>query len=856
VLLVVSTRELVGQSTDRHSFHYHSIRFEDALFTLTKIYGVKFSYGSKEVPVDRLIALQAIDQTLTEVLDKILAPLHVRYKWIGNGITLTSIPLRQNIRGRVVDKDTGEPLEGVNVVIHEHDSILGSTTNAQGFFLIANVVVGRHTIKATCLGYEEAQQHDVLVYTGKEPMVSIGMKEAFTRLQEVIVRPEQTSGQPVNAFSLSGGRSFSVEETKRFASNFNDAARMITAYPGIQATSDFNNSISIRGNSPNSMQWRLEGVEIPGPNHFAAFGGSGGAVSMLSINLLDNSDFYSGAFAAEYGNALSGIMDMKLRKGNHEKSEKSFQLSFLGIDAAAEGPFKKGKKASYLANYRYSTAGILVNFGVLPQGAAPTYQDLSFNMSFPFSLGALNVWGVMGDGIFNQKSSFGSKDDLTTSSFISGITLLTNLNKKLSITTTVSGTHTQDKLVQNRTINTLLEETFWVRNKSESFRVSAQLNNKFSPGSLFRAGIIFSYRNYELGKRYIDFVDNKKLKTPLDSEGGTDYLQAYAQWKKNMGEKFTLNAGLHTIYAWLTQKYSVEPRVGLSYQISETGSIGAAVGLHSQLQPLTLMYQKLDQPDGTYNYPNKKLDVSKALHYVLSYDKQLQKTLHVRAEVYYQRLYQIPVYSGNSSTPYNASFSALNTESDYINSRLDVTEVLPLANTGTGENYGVEMSLDKRFSNDHYFLFTTSLYQSHYRGADGVLRNTSFNGRHIVTALAGKEYRTGVRKSNIFEWNARVSWAGNSPQTPIDVATSLTQGQQVYDYTRSYEAILPDYFRLDVHLGFRRSRARAAHIWSFDLRNFTNRQNPRYEYLNFNTQQINYQYQLGLIPVLSYRIEF
>lgn len=854
---LISGTESIAQSTDRHSFNYNSVRFEDALFTLTKVYGVKFSYGSKEVPTDRLIVLQANDKTLTEVLAKILPPLHVKYKWIGNGITLTSIPLRQSIRGRVMDQDSGEPLEGVNVVIQENDSIIGSTTDAQGYFHLANVIVGRHTIKATYLGYENSQVADVLVYTGKEPMISIGMKESSTNLQEIIIRPNQSNGQPVNSFSLSGGRSISVEETKRFASNFNDVARMITAYPGITSTSDFNNSISIRGNSPNSLQWRLEGIEIPSPNHFASFGGSGGAVSMLSINLLDNSDFYAGAFAAEYGNALSGIMDMKLRKGNQQKSEKSFQLSFLGIDAAAEGPFKKGKKASYLANYRYSTAGILAGLGVLPKGAAPTYQDLSFNLSFPLSSGALNVWSVMGDGIFNESVSFGGKNNLTTSCVIGGVTFVKNFNKSLSINGTASGTYTYDKLTQERIFsNNVLEEIRWIRNQSESLRISTQLNKKFSPGSLLRVGFVFSHRDYQIGQRFIDFTDNKKLKNPLDSDGIAQYAQAYAQWKKNLGEKFTFNTGLHGIYVLCNQKYSVEPRVGLSYQISETKIIGTAVGLHSQLQPLTLYHQKFVLPDGSVEYLNKNLDLSKALHYVLSYDWQIGKTLHARAEAYYQNLYQIPVYVGNNITPYSATFSALNTLSEYLNSRLDSSDPIPLANTGAGENYGLELSLDKRFSNNYYFLFTGTLYQSHYRGADGVQRNTSFNGQHIFTALAGKEYNTGIRKSNIFELNARVSWAGNNPQTPIDIASSLKQGQQVYDYSRSYESILPDYFRLDVHIGFRKSRERAAHIWSFDIRNFTNRQNPRFESLNFNSGKIGYEYQLGLIPVLSYRIEF
>lgn len=856
LLQLSSIRESYAQALERHSFSYASIRFEDALFTLTKIYGVNFSYGSKEVPVDKIITLQATDKTLIEVLDQLLPPLHVSYKRIGNSITLTSIPLRQNIRGRVVDKDTGEPLEGVNVVIQEYDSIIGSTTNTEGYFMIPNVAVGRHTIQATYIGYEDARQNDVLVYTGKEPVITIGMKEAFTQLQEVVVRPEQSNGQPVNAFSLSGGRSFSVEETIRFASNFNDAARMITAYPGINATSDFSNSISIRGNSPNSMQWRLEGVEIPSPNHFSSFGGSGGAVSMLSINLLDNSDFYSGAFAAEYGNALSGIMDMKLRKGNQERSEKSFQLNFLGIDAAAEGPFKKGKKSTYLANYRYSTAGILVNFGVLPEGAAPTYQDLSFNMSFPLSFGALNVWGVLGDGTFNDNSASGNGSFLTTKSLISGMTFTKNINKRLSVVTTLSGTSTQDQFVEKQAVNNASSETFRAGNKAESVRFSAQLSNKFSPGNLLRTGFIFSYRNFGLSQRYIDFADNKKLKVPLDSDGTDHYIQAYAQWKKNLGNQFTLNTGLHGMYLLQTNKYSFEPRVGLSYQISEMESIGAAVGLHSQLPLLTLMYQKFEQPDQSIELLNRDLDLSKALHYVLTYDKQFWKTFHLRAEVYYQKLYHIPVYSGVISNPYTAAFSALNVISDYLATNITRNEAIPLANEGTGDNYGVELSFDKRFSNQYYFLFTGSLYQSQYRGADGVVRNTSFNGRHIFTALAGKEYRIGLRKSNIFELNARVSWAGNSPQTPIDIANSLVQGQQVYDYARSFEVIMPDYFRLDVHVGFRKSRAKAAHIWSFDIRNLTNRQNPLNQYLNFNSQQIRYQYQLGLIPVLSYRIEF
>ncbi|MFM8913128.1 MAG: hypothetical protein ACKOE6_09470, partial [Flammeovirgaceae bacterium] len=538
-----------------------------------------------------------------------------------------------------------------------------------------------------------------------------------------------------------------------------------------------------------------------------------------------------------------------------EKTEKSFQLSFLGIDAAAEGPFKKGKKASYLANYRYSTVGVLVDIGALPSGVAPTYQDFSFNLAFPLAAGAVNVWAVIGDGVFNEKFSSGGKNYLNTTSLIGGVTLTNSVNKSTAVTTTVSATHVHDNYFSSQIVNNILTETFWTKNSGLSLRVSTQLNKKLSPRSLLRSGLILSYRDYEIGQRYIDFADNRKLKTPYGSEGVTQYAQAYVQWKKVMGDKFTLNAGLHGIYVLHNRRYSVEPRLGLSYQVSESGSLAAAVGLHSRLQPLMLYDQMFVQPDGTISYLNRNLDLSRSLHYQFSYNRQINTSLRARAEFYYQSLFRIPVYYSGSGSAYATSFSALNVFGEYLG-RTQNIDAIQLANKGTGENYGLELSLDKKFSKNHYFLFTATLYRSHYKGADGVTRNTSFNGQHIVTALAGKEYRTGVRKSNIVELSARVSWAGNNPQTPIDIASSLKQSAQVYDYSRSYESVLPNYFRLDVHVGFRKSRPKAAHIWSLDFRNFTNQQNPRYEYLNFNTQTIGYEYQLGFIPVLSYRIEF
>jgi len=839
------------------SFNLGRIRLEISLFKLKDIYGVNFSYGNNIIPLNRQIELRATDKTLKEVLDEILPAVGVTYKLVGNTISLKAIQLKQNIRGKIIDKTSGEAIAGVNVILLDLDSLVGSVTDESGIFLMRNVTIGHYSLKASFVGYEDAIERDAIVNSGKEPFITMSMRQSVVSLGEVVVRPNLVNGQPINNFSLSGGRSFSVEETKRFASNFNDPARMMTAYPGIAANNDATNSMAVRGNSPNGMQWRMEGVEIPSPNHFSAFGSSGGAISMLSLNMLDNSDFFSGAFAAEYGNALSGVMDIKLRKGNNQKSEKAFQVGVIGLDMAAEGPFKKRKNSSYLVNYRYSTLGLMENLGFFPAGAVPEYQDLSFNLAFPKGSGTTNVWGIAGNGIINEDQNGGNKSHLQTKSAIGGITHRRSFSNHSSLIVTASASANMDELTHSVIVNPQATETSSYRhNESQSFRISTQFNKKFSPRSALRSGAVFSYQHYNLTHQFIDYSNNKTMAYPLSAGGGTGYVQIYSQWKKYLNDRVTLNAGLHGIFFVLNNHYSVEPRLGLNYEVSPSENVSFASGLHSRIQPLTLYFGEVQQTDGTTYAPNRNLDFSKALHYVASYDKVIKESFHFRTEIYYQHLYNIPVYYESIGPVKYTSYSAINVTNEYINTTLQENLPFPLANTGQGKNYGLEFTFEKFFSNNYYFLITNSLFQSRYRGSDNIERNTQFNSQHIFTALAGKEYCSGIGKNNVVELNARITWTGNNRQTPIDVAASRAANSVVYDYTRSFEEKLSDYFRLDLHFGLRKNKSRTSHIWSFDLRNATNRQNAGYEILNFQTGKIDYAKQLGLIPVLNYRIEF
>lgn len=313
-------------------------------------------------------------------------------------------PLTQTIRGVVIDQISQSPLIGANVIVLNSNPLLGGATDVNGVFVIPKVSVGMQNLRITFMGYKELILPNVNVTSGKEVVLNITLEENVVMGKEVVITDEVRKDRPLNEFTTVSGRTFSVEETQKYAAAVNDPARMSTAFAGVVATDDGNNNISIRGNSPAGLLWRMEGVEIPNPNHFSSEGTSGGGISILSAQLLTNSDFLTGAFAPEYGNAISGVFDMKLRKGNNRRTERTLQAGFLGTDLAIEGPFKTNYDGSYLVNYRYSTLSLLNKLGVSVGDATTNFQDLSYNVFLPTrASGTFSFWGFV--GLSNQVST-------------------------------------------------------------------------------------------------------------------------------------------------------------------------------------------------------------------------------------------------------------------------------------------------------------------------------------------------------------------------------------------------------------------------------------------------------------------
>ena len=305
--------------------------------------------------------------------------------------------LTQTIRGTIIDKESEFTLPGANVILISVDPVKGVSTDADGNFEINDVPVGRHTLKVTFLGYEELMLPNILVGSAKEVVLKAALSESFVKLEEVVIEAGQKNGEANNDMATVSARSFSMEEASRYAASIDDPARMALAYAGVSSNDDILNEIVVRGNSPKGLLWRLNGVEIPSPNHFTDVGASGGGISVFSNNMIDRSDFFTAAFPAEYGNALSGVFDINLRKGNQHKAEQAFQFGLLGTDISAEGPIKGENKGSYLINYRYSTLSMLSGLGILDFDENSVFQDLSFNFFIPSEkYGNFSLFGIGG----------------------------------------------------------------------------------------------------------------------------------------------------------------------------------------------------------------------------------------------------------------------------------------------------------------------------------------------------------------------------------------------------------------------------------------------------------------------------
>lgn len=769
----------------------------------------------------------------------------------------------QTVRGTVVDAFTGSPIIGATIMVLETNPIVGCSTDEKGEFTIKNIQPSRWSFSASYVGYKSQTMSNLMVISGKETALSFKLEEKTNTLGDVIVKASHAKERPINDMALISARSFSVEETERFAGSLGDPARMVSNFAGVAVGNDSRNDIIIRGNSPMGLLWKIEGVDVPNPNHFGAQGTTGGPVSMLNNNLLANSDFMTGAFPAEYGNATSGVFDLNLRSGNKEKYEFTGQVGFNGFEAAVEGPIPMGKnnpKGSFIIDYRYSTLQLVSKMG-LNSGtgtAIPEYNDLSVLADFPTrKLGRFKFVGIMGNSFIQLNRSFdqseatthnqvGYATDFGASLNIGILTHTLMLSENTKLKTSLSYQNSQSN-TQNDTIDYVNKSYFsnYAGKLSENKMIaSVQLKHKFNPKNNLTSG--FSANRFITSfndSAYLKSIDKRITLTNVDAQPSTLY-EGHVNWQHKFTDNLTLNTGVHYQYYDLNQESALEPRLGFQWQLSQNQSISLGYGLHSQIQPRSVyFYKEYNKAADTYAENNHNLKFTRSHQYVLGYDWHLGKDFRIKAETYYQNIYNVPV------SRVDKEFSMLNAGSGYYIPQLDSLE-----NTGKGRNYGVELTVEKFLSHGYYALMTISLFDSKYQGFDQKWRNTAFNSNFAANLLAGYECKIG--KKNYLTFDVRTVWAGGMRYIPINLEASIAAQEQVYDATRTYTDKYKDYFRCDLRIGFKQNFGKISQEWGIDLQNVSNNQNIFADQYNNQLQEISTVYQQGFMPMMLYRINF
>jgi hypothetical protein len=784
----------------------------------------------------------------------------------------------QTVRGKVFDSETNYPLTGAKLLIEVDGQKYMAAATTDGSFSILKVPVGKHQLVASAAFYD-SRTLTIEVTSGRELIVQIPLQEKISEQNAVRVVGRK-QGEVLNEMAVLSAQQFSVEETNRYPGSRMDPARMASNFAGVNGADDSRNDIVVRGNSPLGVIYRVEGIDIPNPNHFAISGTSGGPVSLLNNKILGNSDFFMSAFPAEYGNSLSGVFDLKLRNGNNNQHEFTGQFGLLGTEFLAEGPLSKNSKSSYLVMGRYSTLTIFQKLNInLGTDAIPKYYDGAFKFNWILKNGGqLALFGMGGSSDIAIKiSDFkeytedlygeGDRDQyFGTSMITSGLNYKKSINEKTFISSTLAYSQemqrTNHDYLRNRRLDTLTNEIVYdslyammaYRFKVQKLSGYTAVNHKFNKQHLIKVGLSFDLisMNFLDSCLYnLDVPDNYELR--WNYQGSAAIIQPFVQWKWRVSDNMDVTAGIHAQYFTLTNSVSpFEPRLGWKYKMDNGQAIFAGGGLHSMIQPYyTYAYKVLP---GTNN-PNSNLDMdfSRSAHSGIGYEKSFNKGFNIKTEAYYQYLYNIPV------TVDPSSFSMINVGSGF--SRLFMDE---LQNTGDGYNYGLELTVQKYFDKTFFFLFSGTVYNSQYRGSDMVWRNTSYNGNYVVNLLGGKEFKVGER--SVIGIGGKVTAAGGKRYGFVDIAATNSAKEILFMDSMFNERQFRDYFRADLKISWRKNADRVTHEFGLDLVNILGTKNlltlaykpaltPQ-EIANPNFEPFAEKTQLGFFPIFYYKIDF
>lgn len=745
----------------------------------------------------------------------------------------------QQIRGTIADRQTKMGIADATVIIKDLKLIVVSDSN--GKFSFNKVPIAKYDLVVRKVGYQNTQINGIELNSGKEVVLEIELEEAVTMLKEV--RIQSSKEQVNNPFALVSTRQFGPQEAVRYAGGFQDPARMALAFAGVSnAGSDDNNEIVIRGNSPRGLLWRLEGIEIPNPNHFTdGQGSTSGIVSMINAYSLSKSDFMTSAFPANFGNGLSGVFDLNFRRGNNQKTEFTGQLSLIGLDFGMEGPLGKSG-SSYRVAGRYSTLQLLLNSNIIQLNTNnynPNFKDLNFTIELPTKKrGVFSIWGLMGNDDTYQTT-------LTEKNTEKGSLSVFGINHKISfqklfIKNVLSLSYqSQENVKQNMSGGLSGLVTRQLIYKYPSVRFASAVTYKLNTRLSLESGIVLSDLAYNLKDNRLS--SKNVLFNYLNEDGTTYFIQGYAQLLTKISAKIKSTIGVHQYQFLLNKANAVEPRWALLIENKWGGVFSTGIGVHSRLEPVSVYLFKKYAANGSFTQPNKNIYPGSALHYVVSYEQKINDKTKVKLEAYLQNLTKVPIDTG-----YNSSYSILNTSGGI--------PINILENTGLGKNKGVELTIEKFYSKNFYYLITASIFDSKFQNKNKIWYNTIYNNSYAGNILIGKEFK--MRKNNSISINVRYLLRGGNRYTPINLTESIARSTTILNNAKLFGEQYPDYWRTDFSISYKKNKNKSTWSYGTDIQNFTNRKNIVYVNYDNALKQIKNNYALPRIPIIFIRCEF
>lgn len=757
------------------------------------------------------------------------------------------ISLTQKIGGVVTDRLSGKQLAAVSIRVMEKPDLVAVTSD-KGEFVFTNLPVGRYTVQAYCLGYELTVIKEIMLTSQKEVALEIAMDPTHYTLNDVVVVANKERAS--NKMALTGGRLLRIEEVNRYAGGMDDPARLVSSFAGV-STSLGNNGVSVHGNAPSMLQWKLEGIEIPNPNHFADIATLGGGIlTSLSTNVLANSDFYNSAFPAEYNNAVSGVFDLKLRTGNNRKHEHTFQAGLLGLDFASEGPLSRNNDDSYLINYRYSTTGLMSKLSAgETNGQLLDYQDLNFKLNFPSKhKGTFSMWGnALVDRFRTKKEPESSRkytDDHKSSktdqmSAAAGITHRYFFENGGVLRTTLATTYSNNKATEDIFSDSTEMPYLNLRNRYTNLILTSSFDKKYAEKHSNKTGFTVTNMYYNTLLDRSPFV-GKPLQAISEGKGTTTLLSAYSSSLIEFNKKIYITLGLNAQLLTLNNHWTVEPRAAIRWSSGPKSSIAMAYGLHSRMEKMDV-YLVRDKANG--QPLNKDVDFTKAHHLSLSYQYKVSDNMRIKLEPFYQYLFHVPVIA-------DSSYSILNRNLFYVEDAL--------VNRGKGQHVGLDITIERYLQKGVYYMLTATLFDAKFAGGDAIWHNGKFNRRFIINGLTGKEWFMNKQQRDLLSVNVKLTLQGGERYAPVLEKSSLNHPDKEiqYEEKNTFAKQFSPMFIANYSISYRLNRLNRSHEIAIKWLNVTGAKEYYGHQYNLKTGIIEPKKQATSLFNILYRMDF